>query len=155
MVGSIIGTIHPGSITKSCVMAQRFLRFKVDIDLSNPLLARFFHEKEDGKEIWIQFKFERMGDFCYRCGLICHVSGKCLFETPATISTSDGITAKLYGPWLKAENPGSLQFVTPGEEEDHQNRFSKIRKEFERDFNLHTSNTPLVKEGGSLRERGA
>lgn len=40
-----------------------------------------------------------------------HVTGKCFFSTPATITTTNGITAKLFRPWLRTEHDESILFV--------------------------------------------
>lgn len=58
-----------------------------------------------------------MGDFYYKCGKLDHVTGICLFAKPATITSVDGATAKLYEPWIRAEHGGDLLFVnTPAGE---------------------------------------
>lgn len=119
MLGSKIGIIHNESINMRSVIVQRYLRFRVDIQVENPLSAGFFLEREDG-DIWIQFKFERLLDYYYKCGVLQHVTGRCKFRDLVMVATPNGISAKLYGPWLKAKNNESLLFInTPkiGEED--------------------------------------
>nr|XP_048330865.1 uncharacterized protein LOC125422765 [Ziziphus jujuba var. spinosa] len=110
-IGARLGKVVKESITRKSVVSQRFLRFKVDIDTDNPLPAGFFLERAEGDELWVQFKFERLSDFCYKCGRLSHVTGKCLFEKPAMIRASTGIETRLYGSWIRSETSGSLQFV--------------------------------------------
>lgn len=45
-------------------MHNSYLRFKVNIDIRKPLPTGFFQEHHDGDELRIQFKFERLSDFC-------------------------------------------------------------------------------------------
>ena len=85
----------------------------MDIPVDQPLPVGFFKKKERRFKIWIQFKFERLPDFCYRCGRLDHITGRCTFSELATIKTRNGIVAKLYGPWIRARVAGSLSFANP------------------------------------------
>ncbi|XP_060675850.1 uncharacterized protein LOC132805091 [Ziziphus jujuba] len=117
-IGSMLGNIQQDSISKICVVGQRFLKFRIDLSSLNPLPPGFFQDREDGKERWIQFKYEKLSDFYYKCGKIDHVIGIYKFEQPATITSTNGVTAKLYGPWLWAKHDGSLWFINPLENDD-------------------------------------
>lgn len=44
------------------------------------------------------------------------MTGACKLENPSTIILANGITAKLYGPWLRAEHGDSLPFFTASED---------------------------------------
>lgn len=59
---------------------------------------------------------EKLADFYFKCGMLDHVTGRCRFSEPATISSKNGITTKLYGLWIKAENTESILFINPEEE---------------------------------------
>lgn len=50
-------------------------------------------------------------DFCYKCGALNHVIGRCTFEIPLTITSPNDIVAKLYGSWLWAEHGMSLLLI--------------------------------------------
>lgn len=86
--------------------------------MKNPLPAGFFFERNDGNDFWVQFKFERLSDFCYVCGLMDHVTGRCKFRDPTLVTSPNGISAKLFGQWLRAENTGSLNFINTPIEDD-------------------------------------
>lgn len=111
-IGRLVGEIHKESIRR-CVIGHRYIRIRVDIALDALIPASFFQNREDGEDAWVQFKYERLSDFCYKCGALGHVTSRCHLETPATISSGNGITTKLYGPWLRAEHGGSLLFINP------------------------------------------
>lgn len=81
--------------------------------MEEPLPAGFFQRRVEDEDYWIQFKYEQLSDFCYKCGVISHVTSRCSFEDPATITTANGISTKLFGPWLRSEHSGSLCFVNP------------------------------------------
>lgn len=111
LIGGKVGSIHPSSINRKCVVANRFLRFRAEILVINPLSAGFFMERNDGNDLWIQFKLERLSDFCYTCGLIDHVTGKCNSKAPMIVTNPNGLSAKLFGPWMRAENNDTLCFI--------------------------------------------
>lgn len=63
-------------ITRKSTMGMKFMILQVEIDISKPFSTRFFQEIGKGKT-WIQFCYERMGDFCYNCGVIGHLKNSC------------------------------------------------------------------------------
>lgn len=67
----------------------------------------------DGEEYWVQFKYEWLADFCYKCGFIDHVTDRCNFKEPTRVTIGSRVSTKLYGPWLRAEEKGSILFVNP------------------------------------------
>lgn len=107
-IGNQLGLLHMDSIHNKTMVSHRYLHFRVDLKVDDPIPAGYFLDRPSGEELWVQFKIERLLDFCYRCGLLQHVTGRCGFSTPATIITSSRIKAQLYGPWIRAERPESL-----------------------------------------------
>lgn len=122
MIGRSMGTLHEETLGRKFVVANSYLRFKVDLFVESPIPAGFFQEQPDGDENWIQFKFERLSDFCYKSGMLNHMTGKCPFEKPMTIITANRISTRLYGHWLKAGHVGSLLVVKLEEEENDRSR---------------------------------
>jgi hypothetical protein len=56
---------------------KSFLRFRVKLNLLNPLVPGFTHHRLPNAPIWIQYKYERLSDYCYICGRIGHLSFAC------------------------------------------------------------------------------
>lgn len=112
-IGECLGQVIKESINKKIVVAHHYLQFRVDIDTDNPLPVGFFLDSVEGVEPWIHFKFERLGNFCFRCGWLSHVTGKCQFDQLLIIRAGTGVKARLYGPWIRSESPGSLLFINP------------------------------------------
>lgn len=52
-IGERIGVVHKDTINKKCVLHNSFLRFKVDLDVRQPLPAGFFQERAEGDDLWI------------------------------------------------------------------------------------------------------
>ncbi|KAM1043616.1 hypothetical protein COP2_035806 [Malus domestica] len=75
--------------------AHGFLRVRLLIDMARPLLNGCWLRKDQTQDTWVDFRYERLQDFCYRCGRIGHVNNECTFEE------SRGRAAG-YGDWTKA-----------------------------------------------------
>ncbi|PQP99326.1 uncharacterized protein Pyn_18501 [Prunus yedoensis var. nudiflora] len=73
-----------------------FLRVRVEVDTNLPLVAGFWLPRIDGTETWEEYQYERLADFCYRCGRIGHVMDTCIFEEPST-------NESVYGEWTRAK----------------------------------------------------
>ncbi|PWA36086.1 hypothetical protein CTI12_AA602610 [Artemisia annua] len=65
---------------------RSFLRFKVKVNLRRPLCPGFKLPREGYDDLWINFKYERLGDFCYNCGRLGHDVDSCGFECDSAIS---------------------------------------------------------------------
>lgn len=50
---------------------------KVSIDISKPLKKGCWLSLSSGKRSWIQFKYDRLPDFCYVCGCLTHLEHDC------------------------------------------------------------------------------
>lgn len=118
LIGNKLGKVHESSFTKKFIIASRFIKFRVDIAANDPIPGGFFFKKKENEDIWIQFKFEKLADFCYTCGVLSHVTGRCKLSSPTMISSRNSIRAKLYGPWLRAQHPGNLMFINPVEDDE-------------------------------------
>lgn len=128
-IGEIIGGVHKETINKRCVVQNSYLHFKVDIDVSKPLQAGYFQERPDSEELWIQFKFERLPNFCFKCGMMDHVTGKCHYKESTLITTENGISAQIFGVWLRIENSSIIMFINTAEtRHERENEDGQSRK---------------------------
>ncbi|KAM1612308.1 hypothetical protein ACFX1Z_000989 [Malus domestica] len=75
--------------------ARGFLRVKVAVNTSNPLTTGCWLPRTNEKESWIEFRYERLQDFCYKCGRIGHSNIECSYE-----AVKGGMAG--YGEWTKA-----------------------------------------------------
>lgn len=60
-------------------LARGFLRVRVNVNTRNHLATGCWLPRHNNKETWIEFRYERLQDFCYRCGRIGHVNTECSF----------------------------------------------------------------------------
>ena len=54
------------------VIWGKFLRVWVQIDVTKRLIRGKKITIEGGEARWVQFKYEKLPNFCYRCGLLSH-----------------------------------------------------------------------------------
>lgn len=84
--------------------AHRFLRIRFSVNSASPLVPGCHIKKEDGTRKWISFKYERLPEFCYSCGLLDHMESACT-STWSNLDTGRP-QCRLYGVWLRAGSAG-------------------------------------------------
>ncbi|KAJ4836955.1 hypothetical protein Tsubulata_032316 [Turnera subulata] len=78
-----------------------FIRMKVQVKVDSPLLSGIMVKDLVGNKVWIRFKYEKLTDFCYRCGRLEHTVQACKNR----IREDERIekqTSNSFGPWMKA-----------------------------------------------------
>lgn len=74
------------------------MRLRIAIDVRKPLKRKKKICKRDGSECIIQCKYERLGDFCFICGLVTHTERFCRVK----MNTQSGEVSREWGGWLRA-----------------------------------------------------
>ncbi|KAF4375807.1 hypothetical protein F8388_014529 [Cannabis sativa] len=85
------------------------LRFKATIEIDKPLFSGFFMKRESIKDLWVQYKYEKLPKFCLKCGIISHEQKFC-FKPPTVIKDSKGVFFPLFGLWMKHDNEARWPF---------------------------------------------
>ncbi|KAF4402863.1 hypothetical protein G4B88_010315 [Cannabis sativa] len=88
------------------------LRFRATIDLNTPIFSGFFLRRQKLKDLWIQYKYERLPKLCFKCGLLTHDQSIC-FKTPTVVKDNSGNFYPMYEVWLKSDAPERSTFTTP------------------------------------------
>ncbi|XP_016206210.1 uncharacterized protein LOC107646544 [Arachis ipaensis] len=78
-------------------MLRPFLRVRVEIDIQLPLKTEFWFKKFDGSHAWASLKYEKLYDYCYKCGMIGHDKRTCVEEMAMSIVNPN---MPKYGPEL-------------------------------------------------------
>ncbi|RYQ90698.1 hypothetical protein Ahy_B09g096725 isoform B [Arachis hypogaea] len=119
-IGAILGRV----ITAEDPFVERnmlrpFLRVRVEIDIQLPLKTGFWFKKFDGSHAWASLKYEKLYDYCYKCGMIGHDRRTCVEEMAMSIVNPN---MSKYGPEL----------TTPGLKSiDVEARKARIRRQKE------------------------
>lgn len=128
------------------------MRLKIRVDFRKPLTRKKKICKKDKSEVIVQCKYEKLGDFCFVCGLLSHTERFCKKKLEG-----DGVTVtREWGGWLRAppkrgaggskskwlreEGDGGWSSTGGKESNNHQNSW-KVNPEFQQ------SNNDLVNRG--------
>ena len=121
-----------------------FLRFKVEIKSSAPLLKGFWLERTQLSDLWVQLKYERLPDFCYLCGRLGHMKKECT-KSGAREEGDEALDRNLkkFGPWLAAET------VERKMHRASDLMFMDVIDEYSTEKQGGTSHSRIVVEGGA------
>ncbi|XP_019149864.1 PREDICTED: uncharacterized protein LOC109146666 [Ipomoea nil] len=97
-IGNYVGVFLKADPNNFGGLWRSFFRIRVRLDVSAPLKRRMKMYQKDGSTQWISFKYERLGTFCFCCGVLGHFEKFCkkTYEEvldPATFP---------YGGWMRA-----------------------------------------------------
>ncbi|KAJ4831277.1 hypothetical protein Tsubulata_048795 [Turnera subulata] len=84
------------------ILSQGFIRARVEIETNMPLLPGIAFLDQSGKELWIKFKYERLGELCVRCGRITHPTSRCT-KPPRPDEGVEKPAENSFGPWMRAK----------------------------------------------------
>lgn len=89
---------RPTEITE--VEGDGFVRVCVLVDISKPLCCGRVTSLENGRELWVSFKYECLSNLCYWCGCLTHADRDCelWIESEGTLQSE----SQHYSPWICA-----------------------------------------------------
>ena len=108
LIGNHIGIFVKYDFENNCGLRRRFMCIRVEINVLEPLKQSWVFEREGAEAVTVDFKYERLGNFCYVCGLLGHTHNFCSKKFGGSGSSS----FKKWGPTLRAKfrtNTGSLE----------------------------------------------
>ena len=82
---------------------KRYVRVRVSMVVDNPLITGFPLDRESLPTLWIPFKYEKLGNFCYGCGRLGDDIKDCP-DDEVQLLWRDKLTNGIYGNWLRADN---------------------------------------------------
>ncbi|KAL8128213.1 hypothetical protein AgCh_014971 [Apium graveolens] len=77
---------------------KQYARIRVTLDVEKPIKRRMKLKRDGNAWSWINFKYERLGTFCFVCGRIGHSERDC----NVVYANPDKVVDRAYGPWLRA-----------------------------------------------------
>ncbi|RYR06305.1 hypothetical protein Ahy_B06g086056 [Arachis hypogaea] len=87
-------------------MLRAFLRVRVEINIQAPLKTGFWFKRNDGSHSWAEFKYEKLCDYCYKCGRIGHDKRACEEELLRSLVNPE---IPRYGPELTTPGLRSIE----------------------------------------------
>ncbi|XP_075665158.1 uncharacterized protein LOC142634778 [Castanea sativa] len=77
VIGSCLGSVLDVDVIEAGVQWGKRLQFTVRIDVTKRLVRGKKISIERGEPKWVNFKYERLPNFCYRCGFLDHSLKEC------------------------------------------------------------------------------
>ena len=94
-----MGKVEKVDVGDNGVNLGCFLRIRVTLDISQPLIRGRMVRMGCSDSRWVEFKYERLPVFCYLCGRLDHDEKECIewIRRVVPLKAED----KQYGPWLR------------------------------------------------------
>ncbi|KAI9078410.1 hypothetical protein K1719_039629 [Acacia pycnantha] len=113
--------IYNGKYVHGC------MRAKVLLDLKNPLAYGFWMDRPDGEKAWIPIRYEKLQNFCYKCGKIGHDNRNCKYEQ---LMSAFDPSEPWYGAWLTTNMSRNRDDITEIVQSDwSESRYVQKKKE--------------------------
>jgi hypothetical protein len=105
-LGRSIGEVLTTTDSDEELGGGRVMRIRVKVNINKPLCRGRKIGLANGKDSWATFRYERLPNFCYWCGMLTHGEKDCDFwlRNHSTLHQED----QAYGAWLRA--PGNRPY---------------------------------------------
>lgn len=97
-LGNFFGTFLLYDPNNNTSIWRESMRLRIRMDVRKPLKRKKKICKRDGTECVVQCKYERLGDFCFVCGLLSHTERFC--SKKLGVQQHDSL--REWGSWLRA-----------------------------------------------------
>lgn len=130
-IGSHVGTFIRTDPANMNGVWKQYVRIRVGLDVEKPIKRRMKVKRENGSWNWVNFKYERLGTFCFECGMLGHSDRDCEVVYANPTKTIE----RAYGTWLRAPNKVNkiqnlgAKWLRNGNDNSHSRWSSGQRKE--------------------------
>ena len=100
-IGSKLGSVMEVDVSDSGVQWGKSLRVRIMMDITKKLVRGKKITIEGGECRWIHFKYERLPNFCYKCGLLSHAIRDCPDSVGLNVQFDENQFQ--YGAWLRGK----------------------------------------------------
>nr|XP_017250903.1 PREDICTED: uncharacterized protein LOC108221543 [Daucus carota subsp. sativus] len=97
-LGNFFGEFLEYDVKNSTSIWRECMRIRIRLDVRKPIKRKKKIVKKDGQEFTVVCKYERLGEFCFVCGLVSHTDRFC--RSP--LNRGDEGVTKEWGSWLRA-----------------------------------------------------
>ncbi|KAI7981836.1 Uncharacterized protein LOK49_Contig11G00008 [Camellia lanceoleosa] len=102
LIGNSIGTFADMDYAEGGVAWGKSLRIRVAINIHKPLRRGMKITLGQKDPVWLSFKYERLPNFCFACGILGHNQREC--DLKLIGQHAPGGSEVQYGSWLRADN---------------------------------------------------
>lgn len=97
-LGNFFGEFLLYDVKNDTSIWRECMRVKIRIDVRKPLKRKKRITRKNGQDFVVTCKYERLGDFCFSCGLVSHTERFCR----KNLDNREGGGSKEWGVWLRA-----------------------------------------------------
>lgn len=97
-LGNFFGTFMEYDPKNDSSIWRECMRIRIKVDVRKPLKRKKKIKGRNGSEFIVQCKYERLGDFCFSCGMISHTERFCQRK----FAPQGGEISNEWGAWLRA-----------------------------------------------------
>lgn len=97
-LGNFFGEFLLYDVKNDSSIWRECMRLQIRIDVRKPLKRKKRITRKNGQDFVVTCKYERLGDFCFSCGLVTHSERFCR----RNLDSRDGGGSKEWGVWLRA-----------------------------------------------------
>ncbi|KAI8004921.1 Uncharacterized protein LOK49_LG08G03245 [Camellia lanceoleosa] len=101
LIGNKIGSTVDVEYGADRMAFGRYMRIRVTLNVAKPLRRGMKLAVHNRESVWVVFKYERLPNFCYFCGVLGHSEKEC--NTLLSQAETGTANAMQYGPWLRAD----------------------------------------------------
>lgn len=77
---------------------RKYIKFRVELDLEKPIVPGWLLDRGSQPPVWIEFRYEKLPNFCLNCGRFSHETRLCSSVPPHPTHHTK------FGPRLRAEH---------------------------------------------------
>lgn len=125
-LGNFFSTFLEYDANNNTSIWRECMRIRIKVDVRKPLKRKKKIKERNGSECIVQCKYERLGDFCFSCGLLSHTERFCQrkLEAPGSEISNE------WGAWLRAPprragSSGGSKWLREENDDDWSNRYGK------------------------------
>ncbi|KAH7833675.1 hypothetical protein Vadar_008660 [Vaccinium darrowii] len=99
-LGSKLGFVDDVSLPATGSKKGKFVRVRAHVDINLPLKRGCMVKMEASRPFWVEFRYERLPNFCFYCGLVGHDLQSC--TTRFSDMDDNSLRNAQYGEWIRA-----------------------------------------------------
>ncbi|KAF4373716.1 hypothetical protein G4B88_030059 [Cannabis sativa] len=104
-LGAKAGTVLKVDLDESNpALWKKSLNVLISLNVNLPLFSGCYLTLDSGVQWWVQFKYGKLGIFCYNCGTLGHQRRGCSLTSPVTVSSENGVPFPLFGSWMSMDS---------------------------------------------------